>query len=337
MQNHVLNSNFHNHFCLFVYVTVNAHKFHAPTVAKVQALKILSSVKKKAIDQPESLPSQILKDLNPATVPDEVAAHLPDIPNIRQAIVRERSKRLPANPRVLEDLEIIPRKYSVNKSGDPFLLYDSLNDEAEELECGRIIIFATQSNLRKLFQCSLWSADATFKSSPSLFYELFTIMGAIQYEYKNVKKTTFFPLVFALLETKMQMAYSKVLEVILREARKWEILVEFPETVIVDFELGLINAILEHFGDVIRNCWFHLHQIVHRHIQQEGLQIAYADAIDASIRNAAHLLCAVAFVPLEYVGQAFNLVAAEVPARFLPIIEFFKVNIQSFIYTDKSS
>lgn len=287
----------------------------------------MAQLKEKALDNPQSLPSQIMKDLNPATVPAEVAAHLPDIPNIRQALQRYRSKTLPANPLILEDLEYISRIYAVTKSQELFLLYDSQNDEEEELPCGRILIFATESNLRTLSRCPTWTADATFKSSPSLFYQLFTVMGAVSYNHKETEKTVFLPLVFTLMERKLEAAYSKVFDVIIRESRNFLIRIAFPETVICDFELGLVNAITEHFGNVVRNCWFHLRQIVYRHIQQEGLQIAYSDEVDDSIRNAAHTLCALAFVPLDYVLQAFNWVSAHVPHQFSPIIKFFEVSI----------
>ena len=170
-------------------------------VAKVEATKIIGTLKRKALENMESQPSQILKELNLANVPDEVAAHLADIPNIKQSIVRHRSKRLPPNPQVLDELKCIPRIYSVTKNGDPFLLYDSRNDmELEDQDFGRIIIF----------QCKLWTADATFKSSPSVFYQLFTIMGAVKYVHNNEEKTVFLPLIFALLERKLEVAYFKV-------------------------------------------------------------------------------------------------------------------------------
>lgn len=285
-------------------------------------------MKKKAVEFPESHPSQLMKELNTANVPDEVAAHLPDLPNIKQALLRHRSKTLPSNPRTIEDLECIPRQFSVTANGEQFLLYDSHNDEEEELTCGRIIIFATDENLRRLFRCKLWSADGTFKSSPSIFYQLFTIMGALKYLHNDKEKTVFLPLVYALLERKLQETYSKVFEVLIREAQKLGILVVFPETVINDFEVAIIHAIYAHFGEMVLACFFHLRQSIYRHIQQEGLQVAYCDEFDDSIRNSAHMLCAIAFVPLEHVEQAFDLVAAVVLQRFSVITKYFEVNSQ---------
>lgn len=95
---------------------------------------------------------------------------------------------------------------------------------------------------------------------------------------------------------------------------------------ITDFELAVINAVVEVFGNIIRACFFHLRQAVHLHIQSEGLQTAYNDENDDSIRNAAHMLCAIAFVPMEFVNRAFDVVVRAVPRRFLVITEYFKVN-----------
>lgn len=285
----------------------------------------MANLKKKASDQPTSLPSQILKDLNLASVPDEVAAHIPDVVNIKQTLVRHRAKEAPPNPRVIDELEYIPRKYSVTKTGETFLLYDSQNDEDEELDCGRIIIYATEENLRNLFRCLLWTVDGTFKSSPLIFYQLFTIMGTITYRFNGKTKTVHLPFVYALLENKREEAYLKVLNVVMTEAVKFRIPVNFPECILSDFEVAIINALLSKFGRIVKGCFFHLRQIVHRHIQQEGLQRAYTSEGDDSIRNAAHMLCALAFVPLNYVGEAFDVLEGNVPVQFSVIIEFFEV------------
>lgn len=77
-------------------------------------------MKKITEDYPELAPSQILKDLNIPNVPMEVAAHLPDIYNIKQTITRHKSATLPANPQDIDDLELIPRRFSMTKEGDFF-------------------------------------------------------------------------------------------------------------------------------------------------------------------------------------------------------------------------
>lgn len=104
------------------------------------------------------------------------------------------------------------------------------------------------------------------------------------------EKTAVRPFVYALLENKAEISYKKVLEVVLAEARKLNIPIIRPTTVITDFELGIINAFQGLFGDIVRACWFHLRQSVNRHVQGEGLQRAYRDPNGNSIRQAAHMM-----------------------------------------------
>lgn len=223
---------------------------HGPSVGKVKATRVMGELKQKAVDFPELLPSQIMRDLNVENIAIEVAANLPDVNNVRQALLRAKAKQLPRNPTNIQELEYIPRRFSVTKSGDFFLLYDSDSDEPNNLACGRIIIFATENNLRQLFRCKLWFADGTFKTVPAIFYQMFTVMGQFSYMRGGKQKKAARPLVYALLETKQEAAYHKVFEVIMSEARKLRIPVQIPERVMSDFELAIINAIETHFGKI---------------------------------------------------------------------------------------
>lgn len=292
----------------------------------------MGELKQKAVDFPELLPSQIMRDLNVENIAIEVAANLPDVNNVRQALLRAKAKQLPRNPTNIQELEYIPRHFSVTKSGDFFLLYDSDSDEPNNLACGRIIIFATENNLRQLFRCKLWFADGTFKTVPAIFYQMFTVMGQFSYMRGGKQKKAARPLVYALLETKQEAAYHKVFEVIMSEARKLRIPVQIPERVMSDFELAIINAIETHFGKIFSACWFHLRQSVHRQIQSNGLQRDYIDEADSSIRDAAHMLCALAFVPVQHVCRAFSQLKRNVPRAFKPIIDYFGVILKFVIF-----
>lgn len=287
---------------------------HEPNFGKVEAKKFVSNLKNTAVENPSMLPSQILKDVNMSNVPEEVAAHLPSTHNIKQTLLRAKAKELPANPRTIEDLELIPRIFSVTKdTGDFFLPYDSSNDEDDSDENCRILIFATENNLRKLFKSSVWFSDGTFKSAPGIFYQLFTIMGKFRWMHMGQEKTAVRPFVYALLENKAESTYRKVVETVIAEARKLQIPIIHPTTIITDFELAIINVFQKLFGDIVRACWFHLRQSVNRHIQGAGLQQTYRDPDDPSIRQAAHMMCALAFVPVEYVCEAFDLLKRHVP------------------------
>lgn len=141
------------------------HATHAPDPDEVLALKTIAGIKRAACDHPEAPPSRILRELQDA--PSSILAQLPNRVNIVKSIQRERLKNMPSNPRVIEDLQKVPDKFQLTKTGEKFLVYDSFCDDDCGAGCGRILVFATRENLRLLFRSAIWFVDGTFKSAPS--------------------------------------------------------------------------------------------------------------------------------------------------------------------------
>ena len=108
----------------------------------------------------------------------EILAEVPDRLNLRKQISRTRLRNLPPNPFRLSDLQDILTQHQQTLNGSNFLLYDSLDDDNDDI--GRILIFATADNLVQLFKCNVWFVDGTFKTAPSLFFQLFPILGAVK-------------------------------------------------------------------------------------------------------------------------------------------------------------
>ncbi|XP_051164850.1 uncharacterized protein LOC127283797 [Leptopilina boulardi] len=177
---------------------------HAPNRDAVNAERIESRVKRVAEDHAELLPAQIMRrELK--NVPSEILAQLPDRPNLRKQISRARLRQMPSNPIRIADLEEIPEQFSQTLGGNNFLLYDSYHDDKDDEDCGRIIIFSSSENLTQLFMCDVWFVDGTFKTAPSLFFQLFSILGAVTQIGVNRKpQTVGLPFVHALLENKRQ-------------------------------------------------------------------------------------------------------------------------------------
>lgn len=148
-------------------------------------------------------------------------------------------------------------------------------------------------------------------------------MGTIPQKRGEKEKLIAIPLVHALLESKEEQAYTKVIEVTLSYASNAGVRVHHPQTVMNDFEVAIINSVVIHFGeDVIRLCLFHLCQSVYRKVQAEGLQQRYYD--NADIRNAMHTMCALAFVPPDDVGHVFDLFYDKIPQEFAVIADYFE-------------
>ena len=70
----------------------------------------------------------------------------------------------------------IPPKYKKTANGERYLLADRVQ------RCGgvvqnRIIVFATDEQLRTLFTCSHIMMDGTFDSSPAEFDQIYSVHG----------------------------------------------------------------------------------------------------------------------------------------------------------------
>ncbi|CAH1113607.1 unnamed protein product, partial [Psylliodes chrysocephalus] len=94
------------------------------------------------------------------------------------------------NPRNVGDIAI-PAALRTTTRNENFLLWDSGNDDPN-----RILMFGTVENLRLLQQHRHWFVDGTFKVSPEIFYQVFTIHGLID--------NSTFSLVYILLQHKRE-------------------------------------------------------------------------------------------------------------------------------------
>lgn len=121
-------------------------------------------------------------------------------------------------------------------SGEIFLLDDSYKDPRYNSPCGRIIIFATEENLRILMNLKLWFIECTFKTLPKSFYQLVAMMSSYEKVIDGVNRTMAFPLVYALLENKREESYTLLLQTVICEARKLDLAATRPRFVVTDFE-----------------------------------------------------------------------------------------------------
>lgn len=142
-------------------VTKESVHDHPPNREYVAAEKIRMNVKRKAEEHPEEPPSRILRT-ELENVPSAVLSQLPERENLKKSIRGTRRKNLPDNPTSLLELGELPVDFKKTTTGDQFLIYDSKNDDDDELD-GRIIVFATRRNLELLAASSMWFLDGTFK------------------------------------------------------------------------------------------------------------------------------------------------------------------------------
>ena len=125
--------------------------------------------------------------------------------------------------------------------------------------------------------------DGTFKSTPALFDQLYTIHG-------RVRGITV-PLVYCLLPSRERDTYQRMMELLKREAANLNLVLQ-PQIVQIDFEAATLAAIRLCFPNSrIRGCLFHYGQAIWRKTQSLGLAARYKEdpAFNRFVRRALGL------------------------------------------------
>ena len=138
--------------------------------------------------------------------------------------------------------------------------------------------------------------DGTFKSCPSLFYQLFTINIFVEDQQVLVG--------YMLLPGKSRQIYDRAFLSLKQAMLEMDIDFE-PLEFLVDFEIALHQSIRLHFpGTLIRGCYFHFNQAIWRWVQTHGFAVLYKE--NEPFR--AFILCssAIPFVPVSYLRLAWS-------------------------------
>ncbi|XP_060867443.1 uncharacterized protein LOC132942809 [Metopolophium dirhodum] len=264
----------------------------------------LTNMKSRSVNSRESTNQILLSVIHENN--EDVRNKIGNTDSIRRTIRRARRKNVPEEPRSMQF--VLPEKWKTTMGGESkeFLIYDS---ESEN----RMLIFATSRALTILSSASLWFMDGTFKCS-SVFAQLYVIRAEFE---DNV-----FTCVYAFLPNKLQTTYEEMLtNVILASIRNRSPVK--PETIIIDFEIGVINAISLVFNQVkIQGCFFHLCQSVWRQIQNLGLSKMYKD--NEQIAKQCKIITSLAFLPVEEIpNEIVNMYLTFTPELF-PLIFYFE-------------
>ena len=309
-----------------------AQHSHPPNVDESAAEQFTSHVKRLAGEHPQMPPSQILRTELP-TLSEGVLSQLPEQEALSKSIRRARRQNCPPNPRKLTEFNELPRRYRETLLGETFLLHDTgppdagsdveSGDEDDDENVGRVLVFATRRNIELLCNSTIWFLDGTFKSSPAIFCQIFTILGLRK---RNIEQGEGVPVpyVYALLSHKTQAQYRVVLEVVKAAVEDFRVQQCVPTKIMSDFELGILNACAEVYPNVpTAACFFHLGQSAYRRIQREGLQVAYTNQDDRTVKEFLHSVLALAFVPVADVPAAFDKLRRQCPPSLVGFMDYF--------------
>lgn len=278
---------------------------HEGIPVKLEVSKMVNSIKQQAKDSKD--PPRLLISRAATVLSNEASTSCPSVSSLSRTIRHCRSREH-AGPSVLTSLEelVIPDKYQKTNKGEQFMLWDS-EDE------GRIILFATRRHIEFLTSSQEWFVDGTFKIAPPLFCQLFTFHGNINGSY--------YPLLFCLLPDKREQSYIKVFEFFKKHMDKPRV-----SLIMLDFEKALINTCELLFPMAVRQgCYFHFRQCMYRRIQHLGMKKRYDSNTD--FQHKVKLFIALAFVPIEYVSKAFDILvhSEDVGCVYIkPFLDYFE-------------
>ncbi len=146
----------------------NQHS-HTSSSTYVVAKKKLSALKTSVISAPTT--SRMAISELAESCDRSVMSELPSIASISRNIRKWKQikEKIPPNPSSRTGFHI-PNEFKTLDNGENFLLFDSGPEDEQ-----RILIFGTQKGLNDLESCQQWACDGTFKCSPGIYYQLWSL------------------------------------------------------------------------------------------------------------------------------------------------------------------
>lgn len=292
-------------------LNVQEHVGHAPDWGSIQAKKCISEIKQAAKRSREPTATIIQEAIQ--NIDSETSQKLPKKESMKRLVRTVRRENLPSEPKTLDNLDEIPEEYRKNLQGDRWLLHYDPDDEE------KMVVFATDEDLRYLFRSKYWIMDGTFKSSPAILLQLYTI-------HVNIKEQ-WFPTIFVLFQKKTKASYKALFQLLKRKISSILKRILNPKYISLDYEQAAINAVEEEFpNSIIAGCFFHLGQSFWRRLQAEGLSAEYALKENTEMRTQFRSLIAIAFVPVDDVEAAFDELQETVESDLITVFDYVEDN-----------
>lgn len=173
-------------------------------------------------------------------------------------------------------------------------LQKSLNED------NKILLFATNANLRKVSTAKFWLIDGTFSTVPLQYKQLYTIHGPVGVG-ENSRVVS---LVYILMNKKTQEIYTAALEMLVDTANEMHILLD-PTYIITDFEKAVTNASKEVFPTITSfGCYFHWSQNLIKKLSALGLKKKFSH--DVNFYLGMKKIQAISFLPPDRIVPAYQ-------------------------------
>ena len=276
-------------------VSENNNHNHPPNPLQVTVSKTIEVLKERASSESTPIPT-IYTDTMIALsqIPSASAAvgNVPTLPSLHSSMYRHRRKRLPPMPSTIDEVSFTG-DWARTLGGHTFLVQSEDN----------IHVLATDQNLEILAEADEWYMDGTFKVSPRLFHQVYTI-HAFKYGQQ-------FPLVYCLLPGKSEEVYAKLFSIIAEAMGNLQLQPQLARAT-ADFEIAMIKALKGHFPTVsVKGCFYHFAQAVWRKVQGLGLQEEYKTNPD--LTKTVSKMLSLSLCPVRYVRIAWQAILADAP------------------------
>ena len=265
---------------------LNEHT-HPPSQTKCEVTQVKVGIKRRATETRDNARNILAVEVG--NISQAAAVNLPSMINLGRSIRSQRQIRFDhPNPVAREAIPAIPLELTQTQTGEQFLIYDSGIGDND-----RILIFGAPDELQLLRDSPHWFCDGTFKVSPGIFFQVYTIHAMVNGQV--------IPCIYALLPNKTEVQYNRLFRHV-SDALNRE---NHPEDILTDFERAAINAAANVFdGTEIKGCFFHLCSNVWKRIQASGLQPRYN--ADPEFANTLRMLLALALVPEDDMIRFFE-------------------------------
>ena len=288
---------------------IGATHNHDPSPATTEVAKAKDNMKQLAAvtrEKPAQLVTRTLTDIT-----EDARLRFPKEDAAKKTIRRVRSGQRPPVPDRLEDL-VIDGPWASTAGDDPeqFLFFDN----GQAADC-RIIAFASPPAMRLLAAADTWFIDGNFAMAPRGFMQLYVIRVPLG--------TTAVTTVYALLERKSQQCYQDLFQAVVDYCETLELPVPTPATVLCDFEMAVIRALMAvlPLGVRIQGCFYHLTQATWRKIQELGLSPRYT--ADDDFKLFCGKLDGLAFLPINDVHDGMDSLMQHTPDGAQELVDYF--------------
>jgi len=240
-----------------------------------------------------------------------VQRQMPSISAAKTLIQRARAQNEAplTTPSDLASLVLDPYKF-YHPSPDVYELF--LLGDSGQADPNRVMIFGRDNHRNWVQDMDRVFIDGTFPLASTLFSQVFVIL-AKRVEYM-------FPVMYALLPNKRQETYDGLFGPI---KTIWPVF--NPTSIYLDFEMAVMNSVRQAFARAgLHGCLFHQTKNMRLQLSENGLLQRFS----AEPRFALHarMIVALAFVPTDNLGDAFDALSNELPNELRPILNWLEDN-----------